>query len=254
MHGSTPSVRARRRPPGSSGQAPAGIGTRVRPLRPKGRGEGLCASRAVGVSGHCRRSIGPRDLLRLHTSAACAYICCMATVRIPQSMAEQIDRLRGDVPRDRFVRRMLEKALENPQAKGGTPERRLPTGDSAPASVPSRASARGVAERGSDARTASFRSASSARQVPAGPQASPPSDVSSSASQGREGEAGSSGGAGAAPEETEALKALAITGAGLPAQTTVEEMLASCPNCAGDFLRVDGIERCEDCGTPRAVE
>jgi DNA-directed RNA polymerase subunit RPC12/RpoP/Arc/MetJ-type ribon-helix-helix transcriptional regulator len=164
-------------------------------------------------------------------------MCSMATVRIPQSMAEQIDRLRGDVPRDRFVRRMLEKALENPQAKGGTPERRLPTGDSAPASVPSRASARGVAERGSDARTASFRSASSARKVPAGPQASPPSDVSSSASQGREDEAGVNGGAGAA-------------------QTTVDEMLASCPNCATTLEPAELEDQtpvlvCPDCGYAR---
>jgi hypothetical protein len=187
----------------------------------------------------------------------------MATVRIPQSMAEQIDRLRGDVPRDRFVRRMLEKALENPQAKGGTPERRLPTGDSAPASVPSRASARGVAERGSDARTASFRSASSARQVPAGPQASPPSDVSSSASQGREDEAGVNGGAGAAPEwddheaHVEAQRAYREQ---IEAQTTVDETLASCPNCAGemqDYCLDDGkgggemTVRCEDCGYVR---
>jgi hypothetical protein len=83
--------------------------------------------------------------------------------------------------------------------------------------------------------------------------------VSSSASQGREDEAGVNGGAGAA-QEAEALKALATTGAGLPAQTTVDEMLASCPNCAGemqDFCLDDGkgggemTKRCEDCGYVR---
>jgi hypothetical protein len=65
-----------------------------------------------------------------------------------------------------------------------------------------------------------------------------------SASQGREVEAGVNGGAGAA----------------LRGQTTVEEMLASCPNCAGemqDFCLDDGkgggemTKRCEDCGYVR---
>jgi ribosomal protein S27AE len=77
--------------------------------------------------------------------------------------------------------------------------------------------------------------------------------VSSSASQGREDEAGVNGGAGAAQEEVEALKALARTGAGLPAQTTVDEMLASCPNCAGEFKRAADRDAlvCEDCGYVR---
>jgi hypothetical protein len=195
----------------------------------------------------------------------------MTTVRIPPSMAEQIDQLRGDVPRDRFVRRMLESVLNTSASSGGGPASAVIPGESGrgagkaekgvktsgaalandvvgapltePASAPSRASARRADGR-SDARTASFRSASRARKVPAGPQASPPSDGSSSASQGREGEAGSSGGAGAA----------------LPGQTTVDEMLASCPNCAGemqDFCLDDGkgggemTKRCEDCGYVR---
>jgi DNA-directed RNA polymerase subunit RPC12/RpoP len=157
----------------------------------------------------------------------------MATVRIPQSMAEQIDRLRGDVPRDRFVRRMLEKALENPQAKGGIPEG---AGGRQPASAPSRASAR-EADGEQGARTASLRSAPLARQVPAGPQASPPSDGPSVASQGCEGEAGVNGGAGAA-------------------RTTVEEMLASCPNCAEELQPAELEDQtpvliCPDCGYAR---
>jgi hypothetical protein len=186
-------------------------------------------------------------------------------------MAEQIDRLRGDVPRDRFVRRMLESVLNTSASSGGGPASAVIPGESGrgggvgspggkasgtgpangakgtpkvdPPSAPSRASAR-RADGGPDARTESFRSASSARKVPAGPQASPPSDVSSSASQGREDEAGVNGGAGAA----------------LRGQTTVEEMLASCPNCAGemqDFCLDDGkgggemTKRCEDCGYVR---
>jgi hypothetical protein len=192
----------------------------------------------------------------------------MTTVRIPPSMAEQIDRLRGDVPRDRWVRRALESVLNTSASSGGGPPSGVIPGESGrgagkaekgvktsgaalandvvgaplvePASAPSRASAM-EADGPESARTASFRSPALARQVPAGSQASPPGDEPSSASQGREGEAGVNGGAGAA-------------------QTTVEEMLASCPNCAGDpqdYCLDDGrgggemTVRCEDCGYVR---
>jgi hypothetical protein len=139
------------------------------------------------------------------------------TISLPNSLIEAVDRTRGDVPRSMFVRRALESVLAD---RGALP---LET-DSSPVSAPapSRASADEEAVEQASARKASQRSPAPARRrskVPAGPQASPPSDVSSSASQGREVEAGVNGGAGAA----------------LRGQTTVEEMLASCPNCAGDF-------------------
>jgi hypothetical protein len=104
----------------------------------------------------------------------------------------------------------------------------------------------------------SQRHASRARKVPAGPQASPPSDVPSSASQGREGEVGVNGGAGAAPDpamiemypQPKPGESVEVTR--LPAQTTVEEMLASCPTCAEPFSQLDdGTVLCGSCGYVR---
>jgi hypothetical protein len=181
------------------------------------------------------------------------------TVSLPIELAEAIERARGDVPRSLFVRRALESVLNTSASSGGGPSSEVIPGESGrgagkaekgrrrpdagsrsltePASAPSRASSDGGAGGGAG-RTdgVSHVPASPARKrskVPAGPQASPPDDVSSSASQGREGEAGVNGGAGAA-------------------QTTVEEMLASCPNCASDFFTdPDGRQRCTDCSYVR---
>jgi hypothetical protein len=111
----------------------------------------------------------------------------------------------------------------------------------------------------------------SAHEAPAGPQASPPSDVSSSASQGREVEAGVNGGAGAAPEyiepppldlEVQGVRNFAeglrpIFGkdgikAQLEGQTDIYEMLGACPECAGAMEQVgDEGPRCVECGYVR---
>jgi hypothetical protein len=184
-----------------------------------------------------------------------------ATVKVRRSvLAEASERMPG-MSNAAIVQRALEKMLANPQAKGGTPERSS-TGISAPASASSRASSRGAAGGGAGRKDGvSHDPAPPARKVPAGPQASPPSDATSSASQGREVEAGVNGGAGAAPEfiqppplSGEAFEALRQTGDYADGvQTTVEEMLASCPNCAGAFKRaVDRVAPvCEDCGYVR---
>jgi predicted transcriptional regulator len=39
------------------------------------------------------------------------------TVRIPDDLRERIDALRGDVPRERFIRRLLEAQLAVAEAK-----------------------------------------------------------------------------------------------------------------------------------------
>jgi hypothetical protein len=162
-----------------------------------------------------------------------------ATVKVRRSVLAEASAMMPGMSNAAIVQRALESVLTGP---GDAPE--IPDGGSA---APSRASADEEAVEQAGARKASQRSPAPARRrskVPAGPQASPPSDVSSSASQGREVEAGVNGGAGAA----------------LRGQTTVEEMLASCPNCAGemqDFCLDDGkgggemTKRCEDCGYVR---
>jgi hypothetical protein len=111
-----------------------------------------------------------------------------------RSVARQVDVL---------LTQALEKVPENPQTRGGIPERSSAS-NSASASVPSRASVV-EADGGSDARMAAHRPAPPARPI--------------------------------------------------AGQTTVDEMLASCPNCAGEMQAFvtpppDEVEaeRCEDCG------
>jgi hypothetical protein len=179
-----------------------------------------------------------------------------ATVKVRRSVLAEASAMMPGMSNAAIVQRALESVLTGP---GDAPE--IPDGGSA---APSRASADEEAVEQASARKASQRSPAPARRrskVPAGPQASPPSDVSSSASQGREVEAGVNGGAGAAPEfiqppplSGEAFEALRQTGDYADGvQTTVEEMLASCPNCAGAFKRaVDRVALvCEDCGYVR---
>jgi hypothetical protein len=53
---------------------------------------------------------------------ATASICCMATtkpvpVRIPPQMVERIDALRGLVPRETYVRDLLDRALKAEERK-----------------------------------------------------------------------------------------------------------------------------------------
>jgi predicted transcriptional regulator len=79
---------------------------------PAPRGEGRDRERARMRLMTQMDAIPPSTVLHVSTSAAGAYMCSMATVRLGEALTELVDRLRGDVPRERFVGRVLEQALD----------------------------------------------------------------------------------------------------------------------------------------------
>lgn len=78
-----------------------------------------------------------------------------------------------------------------------------------------------------------------------GPPGAGPSPARASA---EEADGGPGAGTSHRPAPSSVAPARTIDG-----QTTVDEMLASCPNCAGNFVQrdSDGVEVCADCGYVR---
>jgi hypothetical protein len=184
--------------------------------------------RCLGVSGHRRRFSGSWALAAFALLAYICYICGMSsiTVRIPRSMAEQIDQARGDVPRDRYVRRMLGRMLE--QVAEGSPE----------------GGQHGTAVRESPSASAPVRASVKQRALEQTPGNSPeeggPSRLTGAPSSAR------------APRKKDGPEDGIRYAQTIQGQTDIYEMLAGCPECAGRMESVgDGPQRCVDCGFTR---
>jgi hypothetical protein len=152
------------------------------------------------------------------------------TMSLPASLLESIERARGDVPRSVFIRRALESVLNTSASSGGGPSSDVIPGESG----------RGG---GVGRRETRERDASSVDRV------DPPSAPSRASVEEAEDRAGATDGVSRSPSGP----ARTIEG-----QTTVDEMLAYCPNCAGEMQAFvtpppDEVEaeRCEDCGYVR---
>lgn len=60
---------------------------------------------------------------------------CMTMIRIDDGQADRLDALRGDVPRERFLRRLLDDALDRLEARSGSGTVRAPSSSAAKAGV-----------------------------------------------------------------------------------------------------------------------